>query len=340
MFKKIVCAAIMTALLVSQAVCVLADEPTRSVATTTTYADGQVEVTTTVSGVETDDEITYLAYTGTDVTDDSIAYIDQKTVTTEDAGTVTFKYVADFKFNGSKVMVGGLNKSANAAFAVDDTGEIKAELVVTIESATEGESAKSYPIAPVDKATGLTKIEGVAVGGEKLLDVDGKEVTWFAAADGIWVDNGVLNGKTAVTLKWDGTFETVDAPVLGAVKNIKAKLLVLATKSADAKDYGILVSKAAFDTEDIETYDALEENYVEDTEDEETPNSRALTAADLDKVIIRYAALGTDADGNYVVAVENLLADGETYNVAAYSIDADGETITDVKSLTAVVPAE
>ncbi|MBP3336948.1 MAG: hypothetical protein J6L59_00915 [Clostridia bacterium] len=307
MFKKIVCAAIMTALLVSQAVCVLADEPARSVATTTKYVDGQASVVTTVLNVEEGDEITYLAYTGGEVIDDNIAYIDQKTVG-KDETSVKFEYVADFeKFNGSKVMVGGLNKSTNAAFAVDETGTINANAVVTIKT---NETQKEYSIAPVTTAEGFTKI-AAKVEGTTLSDGTAN-VTWFAAADGIWVANSALNGKMAVTLTWEGTAPEIAAtPVLSKIGKAEAKLVVLATKAANAKEYGIKVSKAAFDTENIETIDAANAG-----------------VADVATKIVKYAALGADVEGKYVIVVADLLSKGE-YNVAAYSGDVD----TDVKTL-------
>lgn len=304
MFKKIVCAAIMTALLVSQAVGAFAAGFTK-VDTTTTYdaTNKQVAVTTTVSGVEKDDEITYLAYTGEDVTDESIAYIDQKTVTEADGSQIAFEYVADFKFNGSKVMVGGLDKSANAAYTVNDDGKINANAVVTI-----GEN--KYEIAPVTTAEGFTKI-AAKVEGTTLSDGTAN-VTWFAAADGIWVANSALNGKTAVTLTWSGTAPEIAAtPVLSKIGKAEAKLVVLATKAANAKEYGIKVSKAAFDTENIETIDAANAG-VEDVATK----------------IVKYAALGADVEGKYVIVVADLLSKGE-YNVAAYSGDVD----TDVKTL-------
>ena len=160
------------------------------------------------------------------------------------------------------------------------------------------------------KEEGFTKI-AAKVEGTTLSDGTAN-VTWFAAADGIWVANSALNGKTAVTLTWSGAAPEIAAtPALGAVKNIDDKLLVLATKAANAAEYGIKVSKKAFDG--LTVVDALADG---------------VTAADLAEKIVKYAALGTDAEGNYVVAIEGLLEDNVEYVVAAYSDAADTDTTT------------
>ena len=315
MIKKIVCAAIMTALLVSQAVCVLADEPTRSVVTTTNYdaVNKQISVTTTVSGVKKDDEITYLAYTGEDVTDESIAYIDQKTVTESDAGTVKFEYVAETKFNGSKVMVGGLNKSANAAFAVDATGSINATINAVVKI-VNGDVSTDYEVTPVTTDDGFTFIKNAAVEGTTLSD-GAADVTWFAAADGIWVANKALNGKDKITLAWSGAApEIAVTPVLAKIGNIGDKLIVLAKKARGAAEYGIKLSEKAI------TEGALAVNDSVDVTEAEVST--------LKDSIVKYAALGTDAEGNYAVVISGVLTADVEYNVAAYSDFVNTKAVT------------
>lgn len=312
MFKKILCAAIMTALLVSQAVGAFAatsNAPT--VSTSTMYKDGEIYVTTTVSGVNANDEITYLAYEETKenegITDENIAYIDQKTA--EDT-TVKFEYVAAAKYLGAAVMVGGLDKTNTQAYAVANDN-VEGTISVTVGN------LEAVSVAMPESKEGFTEIKCGAV-KYPTLKIGGDDVEgWFTSAKGIWLPNVYLfdldageDGKTSLTISVDGAEITTTSSVALSKVGVRndGALVALAKMTTGDTDYGIKVSKSKDATETITADEA--------------------TISDLSSKKVIYKALAHDvATGDFavIISAEGLDFNSDLYYISAYSGSADSD---------------
>lgn len=154
--KKVIALTAVTAMLCAS--CMVASAATYT--STTAYYNGvdKIQVTTNVSGLAANDEVTYLAYAGEgnfDPATSEIVYVNQYTVSAEETTAKTFSYVTDSAKVGSSIMMAkadaNFENGAAIAPAQDELGEIDGA-AVTFNVSVDGvalepvqvEAAKGY----------------------------------------------------------------------------------------------------------------------------------------------------------------------------------------------------
>ena len=317
MIKKIVCAALTTALLISSAVGVMAAGYTYS--TTTTYGSDGIVVSSTVSGVAVGDTLTYLAWEETDdvdgMADDEVVYIDQIVA---DATEETFTYAADTADINAKVLYGG--KTAAGAAMPLGSGTVIPGMI----SVYRGDTLIAQGCAS-DKGEDYVKVEyldgqepGTAVTAiYTLTAVEGSglsEVNYvtdcFAANDGLWISADALDADGETVLYVDLQDDNLVYVKTYDIKKVDNKLVVLAQAIGSESNYGVYVSTDDFAT--IKT--------AADYDDENSATAKT----------VKYAAAGANAEGAFLIELDydtESIPEGE-YKAKAYGY-GQADSVTD-----------
>jgi len=334
--KKILAATTALALLLSMGMTAMAAEYN----TVTTYDADGVHVETTVSTATTEKEYTYLVHKSADaaIADSEIVYIDQKKAS---SGTVLFSFDTDVDNLGQSgniysatVQVGSNEDSAptagtgntitlenktvtysavNGIAYVEEAGDVTAS---TFESTI---TFKLIP-APGYTTTGMTvnnETVELATNGTvatyTATVTDGAEYVFSFAEIADPVAPVVTTPSAPATTKTEGTITFTPNNFTAVDEGKTRQLTYFGNVANDAKEFGILVSKATF---------ALTNGEISATED-----------------VIKYAAAGKSNSGNFAISLyetktgdnfTSLLASNKLY-VAVYAIGFDDAmTITPV----------
>lgn len=244
--KKIVCAALMIALLVTQAVGAFAAV---TVSTKTSWNDATAEdvnditVTSTVGGLKSGEQVTYLAYTGDEPTDASIVYIDQ--IQADDTSE-TFTYTTTNP--ASKVTVYAASMGETDWEKVGGTGADYEPLVKTISIKVNN---NEITIAEPADTTSFTKISDFTIDATKAITSvtkDGAEVTWFVN-DGVLC---ILNSDLVDNAEFTVTYATTEAAAIVLDKAgytaDKTKILALAKVAPGATEFGIKINDDVYES--------------------------------------------------------------------------------------------
>lgn len=245
-------------------------------------APNYVYVTTTVSGLTTGDEVTYLA----GETNNPI-YINQYTVETADGTTKSFSYKTTKDRSG---VVGATVKMAktdstfsNPATITTSNSKLPDTDKFTLTVNVDGTKAKDFTFEAYDVTSEIFALDGVALGSEKTIKsatYGGKTVEAKVVENGISVTiNGGLttitaNNEMAVT---NGTLnivtEKVKEPSIAYTSGVKSKsyeykvddsttitgpmfAIYAAVEGSDVSEYGIAVSfDSEFDGTDSSKYE-------------------------------------------------------------------------------------
>ncbi len=335
MLKKFISFAVGTACLVSM---VGVSAATVNQATTTKYGANGITVTTTVTGAQDGDTLTYLAQdkTVTDTpTDKQIVYIDQKVVDTDDETTQKFTYTTSYANIGATVRVGGsaiLDGSgitaANSSIPgivlkKDDT----ALTDITVEATTAGLSGYVKVSAPELSGmviSGLSSASGVAI-------TDG----WFTGNGSLYLSTAVAEGNSEINLVVDSTLAvgigTVD---MALVKSEDGDSIVVLGYAAGVDDFGIVIGNdTTFTADEVKLYT----NAEADTEDAGFNAFPALGRGSDQMFAVEVGGFESfkAADGT-LYATTYMIKDGSYYFGKTFMVDANSAvTVTGGKVATA-----
>lgn len=303
MIKKIVCAALTMAVLLTSAVGVFAAEYT----TSTQYAteSGKIIVTSKVDGVAVGDQLTYLAYEGAEPTDQNIAYIDQVTVAASDltdTDVYTFTYVTDDDYIGATVKQGGIISGSAAAV---NSGEIPTVPVVGCTIKVNGTIAATVTTAPAADTYMDVAYDGVPAS----VKVGDDEVEgWYATTTGFAIPGTYWDeGELALTVTNATPATTV---TLDGVKGYEDYKAAVVTVAGDADKFGVIF-----------TDDVNYENVVEIDGENIDAAGKA----------VKFVALGKGSDGKFMITVSGEFEVGSKFYAKAF---ADGLTSGDYKEVT------
>lgn len=158
--KKVIAITAVTAMLCAS--CISASAATYT--STTAYYNGidKIQVTTNVSGLTANDEVTYLAYVGEgdfDPATSEIVYVNQYTVGSNETTAKTFSYVTDSKYVGSSIMMAKADVNFENGAAINP-GENETATIdgaaVTFNVSVDGATAVPYAVE-VEEA-GLVRV--------------------------------------------------------------------------------------------------------------------------------------------------------------------------------------
>ena len=282
--------------------------------TTTTYStDSKISVTTTVSGADAGDKITYLVHkkgaTLTDLQDSQIVYIDQVTV---GASAPSFTYKTETTNIGSTVLVGGSSitspqtgvtvpgyvnvKSADGSVLA--TGDIKTE-----STDVAGSSLVKVTLSNSLNISSITKINGNSA-DDALCFVGGPDVLWvnkalLATDTATDIVVSISDSSVRDLLGLNKTTYTEDGENLVAVSAFGQVV-------GPAAEYGIVFSTG-------EISDTMVPTEVDDS-------------TDLSSGAVAFPALGKNGAGQFVVQLADNNLKGKTLHARAYT--KDGNTYT------------
>lgn len=259
---------------------------TPNVSTSTVYnaADpSKIEVTSTVSGTDvvSGNIYTYLAYdknvTDTVTQGNQIVYIDQQTA---NGSQVIFKYVTGNTNIGSKIKVGGKDKTGVAYTANGSTTIPSPATTVNVAVNTGEASAQTVDLSD---GTAYVSLSFTDINPVSSVTVSGKEsVDWFAGSGCVWILAGDLTNGATVTI-------TTEAAAVAAYDTLAGGYL--------ANDGGV---KSLIVAGKVTGNDATTEYGIEIATD------KGFT----DKV--QYKALGKGSDGTFAIKLQDLTNGGLT----------------------------
>lgn len=299
MIKKIVCAALMIAIIATQAVGAFATV-TSSV---TSYEGSKINVTTTVSGVENGDTITYVAYKG-NIADKNIAYIDQIVVSGVADERYTFTYTADDDFVGANVIQAGL-KSDNETPIAKATGTIASKCTISI---TDGVEGSNFSVDRPASAEGYVKIGYVAPTGKVItaVKVASADIIYVVAADGLWIPAANLMGATLALDITLADSVAASAAVTEKIGYANGEKRVIGSFTGNAADYGVIISTDDFASEAV-AYNA----------------SGAAEAG-----TVKFAAGGCNSENQFMICVTG---EDEAFKAKAYAGAVEGSALSYAK---------
>lgn len=238
--KKIVCAALMIALLVTQAVGAFAAvtvSTTTSWNAETTDDVNDITVTSIVGGLTSGEQVTYLAYTGSEPTDTSIVYIDQIEA---DDSSETFTYTTTNP--ASKVTVYAASKVDTEWEKVGGTGADYVPLVSTITLA--GDLANVTITEPTDN-TKFSAMTGYTVDTTKAITgitKNGTAVTWYVQSGVLYILNADLANGAEYTVSTTSIDSEAAAIALDKAGYYNGNLYMFATVKPGASAFGMKVT--------------------------------------------------------------------------------------------------
>lgn len=225
---------------------------TPNVSTSTVYnaADpSKIEVTSTVSGTDvvSGNIYTYLAYdknvTDTVTQGNQIVYIDQQTA---NGSQVIFKYVTGNTNIGSKIKVGGKDKTG-VAYTANGSTTIPSP-ATKVNVSVNGESAEAQEVNLTD-LDAYVQISFTDTNPVSSVTVSGKEsVDWFAGSGCVWILAGDLTNGATVTITTAGAtvaaaYDTLAGGYLADDSGVKSLIVAGKVTGNDATTgYGIEIA--------------------------------------------------------------------------------------------------
>ncbi|MBE7052759.1 MAG: hypothetical protein E7391_00595 [Ruminococcaceae bacterium] len=320
--KKVIAVAAVTAMLCAS--CISASAATYT--STTTYYNGvdKIQVTTNVSGLAANDEVTYLAYAGEgdfNPATSTIVYVNQYTVGSEETAAKTFSYVTDSANVGSSIMMAKADSNfENGAVinpAENDTDTIDGA-AVTFNVSVDGAAAVA---TQVEAAKGNVQVSiPVTLTGKEVVAVviDNS----IAATEVIVTENSIKVPMNITKTSYDIAVTTKDADVAIAAPTFVAgakefnKEVTVADETVTGTVYTVIADA---------TYTPVEYEVGVAFADE------ALFTKDATGTAIGgatyYASIGNarGSDGKYAIVIvdEENQSEGKVY-YATYMKDAEG----------------
>lgn len=272
----------------------------------TSYDGTNVEVTTTVTGANANDEVAFLVEKGSD-----IIWIDQKTADGEGAASSVFTALATAA-EGAKVKVGSTSYAASTFTATQDT-VVLPNYTVTWNIANGSEYTRVVAVAnteseegPVTTKNSVTFYVFPAAGEELVSYTRAGEVVTDIINKNVIVEN--VTADTAFTF----TFGTKAAPTVdpeipscypeAADTEAATPTAVVTATANNATDFGILVAADGYDFSKIESLDGLS------------------TTSD---TVRKYHAVGANSLGQFVIKLVDdtgaFFTDGANYDACVYA---------------------
>ncbi len=244
-----------------------------TIATESVYnTAGDIEVTTTVTGVAKDEVYTYLAYKQAEVADledligAEVAYVDEKTVTDEDVanGEIVFTYVTREDFKGATIAFGGAGAGTKQKIEVAEpsrsyTVQLNDDGAI-VDGTINTDGVGDTDLVDIDIVDiGNVQVTGVSINGEPVND-------WFVTTTGIKLPLGLITDgaeiKVAATTSPNGIVGVLNAAFIPKDEDVTGEkgkydsIIVVARIEGVASEYGIVLSKDA-DFSDYAEFKAL-----------------------------------------------------------------------------------
>ena len=309
--KKVIAFAAVTAMLCAS--CISASAATYT--STTTYYNGvdKIQVTTNVSGLAANDEVTYLAYKGAgdfNPETSEIVYVNQYTTLAEETAAKTFSYVTDSTYVGSSIMMAKADANFENGAVINPAQNENATIdgaAVTFNVSVDGADAVAT-LVEAGKGEGIVSIP---------VTLTGKEVT-AVIIDNTTAATGVIVLENAIQVPMNITKTAYDI----AITTKSADIDVAAPEYAAGAKYENYTAEVAVNDKLVEITGLA---YAVIGDATYTPLSYEVGVAFADEALFTKGATGTAIDGaTYYASIGN--ARGSDGKYAIVIVDDENPT--------------